>query len=82
MKGSFTGAYADKPGLFEIANKGTVFLDEITDLPQILQVKLLRAVQEKTFRRIGGAEDITVDVRIISATNRDLEESVKKGRFP
>ncbi len=81
MKGSFTGAYADKPGLFEIANKGTVFLDEITDLPQLLQVKLLRAVQEKTFRRIGGAEDITVDVRIISATNRDLEESVRKGAF-
>ena len=81
MKGSFTGAYSDRAGLLEQANKGTVFLDEIGDLPQILQVKLLRAVQEKTFRRIGGSEDIKVDVRIISATNKDLEESVRKGTF-
>jgi two-component system response regulator PilR (NtrC family) len=81
MKGSFTGAYSDKAGLFEMANKGTVFLDEIADLPHVLQVKLLRAVQEKTFRRIGGSEDITVDVRIISATNKDLEESVRMGTF-
>lgn len=81
MKGSFTGAYSDKAGLFELANKGTVFLDEIADLPHVLQVKLLRAVQEKTFRRIGGSEDITVDVRIISATNKDLEESVRMGTF-
>ncbi len=81
MKGSFTGAYADRPGLLEQAHKGTVFLDEIGDLPQVLQVKLLRAVQEKTFRRIGGSEDIKVDVRIVSATNKDLSESVKKGTF-
>lgn len=81
MKGSFTGAYSDKAGLFELANKGTVFLDEIADLPHVLQVKLLRAVQEKTFRRIGGSEDITVDVRIVSATNKDLEESVRMGTF-
>jgi two-component system response regulator PilR (NtrC family) len=81
MKGSFTGAYADKPGIFEMARGGTIFLDEIGDLPPVLQVKLLRVVQEKTFRRIGGSEDIRVDVRIISATNQDLREKVKKGEF-
>ncbi len=81
MKGSFTGAYLDKPGLFEIARGGTIFLDEIAELPPALQVKLLRVVQEKTFRRIGGAEDIKVDTRIISATNKDLEKSVKEGAF-
>ncbi|NLX50834.1 MAG: sigma-54-dependent Fis family transcriptional regulator, partial [Deltaproteobacteria bacterium] len=73
MKGSFTGAYADRAGLFELARGGTVFLDEIGELPPVLQVKLLRVVQEKTFRRIGGAEDIKVDVRIISATNQNLK---------
>jgi len=61
MKGSFTGAYSDKMGLFEVASGGTVFLDEIAELPPVLQVKLLRAVQEKSFRRIGGSEDITID---------------------
>jgi two-component system response regulator PilR (NtrC family) len=81
IKGSFTGAYADKAGLFEIAHGGTVFLDEITQLPRLLQVKLLRVVQEKTFRRIGGADDIHVDVRIISATNQNLAETVKTGSF-
>jgi two-component system response regulator PilR (NtrC family) len=81
VKGSFTGAYADKAGLFEIARGGTVFLDEIGELPPLLQVKLLRVVQEKTFRRIGGAEDIHVDVRIISATNRNLHDQVKLGSF-
>jgi len=81
MKGSFTGAYADRAGLFELAKGGTVFLDEIGELPPVLQVKLLRVVQEKTFRRIGGAEDIKVDVRIISATNQNLKENVKKGEF-
>ena len=81
MKGSFTGAYADKAGLFEMAKGGTIFLDEIGELPQVLQVKVLRVVQEKTFRRIGGSEDIKVDVRIISATNKNLLESVKKGDF-
>lgn len=81
MKGSFTGAYADRAGLFELARGGTIFLDEIGELPPVLQVKLLRVVQEKTFRRIGGAEDIKVDVRIISATNQDLPEKVKKGEF-
>jgi two-component system response regulator PilR (NtrC family) len=64
-----------------MARGGTMFLDEIGELPPVLQVKLLRVVQEKTFRRIGGAEDIKVDVRIISATNQNLEERVKKGEF-
>ena len=81
MKGSFTGAYADRPGLFEMAKGGTIFLDEIGELPPVLQVKVLRVVQEKTFRRIGGAEDIKVDVRIISATNQNLSERVKRGDF-
>jgi two-component system response regulator PilR (NtrC family) len=81
LKGSFTGAHADKPGLFEIAKGGTIFLDEVGELPPVLQVKLLRVVQEKTFLRIGGTENIRVDVRIISATNRNLEEMIKKGEF-
>jgi two-component system, NtrC family, response regulator PilR len=81
MKGSFTGAFTDKQGLFEMARGGTIFLDEIGELPALLQVKLLRVVQDKTFRRIGGAEDIKVDVRIIAATNQDLVERVKKGEF-
>jgi len=81
MKGSFSGAYADKPGLFEIAHGGTIFLDEIGELPPFLQVKLLRVVQEKTFLRIGGAKEITVDVRIVSATNQDLEAKVREKQF-
>ncbi|MDD5167928.1 MAG: sigma-54 dependent transcriptional regulator [Syntrophales bacterium] len=81
MKGAFTGAYSDKAGLFEIARAGTIFLDEIGELSPFIQVKLLRVVQEKTFRRIGGADDIHVDVRIISATNRHLAEKVKDGSF-
>ena len=81
IKGSFTGAYSDKAGLFEIAHGGTIFLDEIAELPPLLQVKLLRVVQEKTFRRIGGADDIRVDVRIISATNQNLADNVKTGSF-
>ena len=81
MKGSFTGAYADKQGFFEMARGGTIFLDEIGELSPSLQVKLLRIIQERTFRRIGGAEDIKVDVRIISATNKNLQERVTKGEF-
>ncbi|MCX7635737.1 MAG: sigma-54 dependent transcriptional regulator, partial [Syntrophales bacterium] len=81
MKGAFTGAYTDRAGLFEVARGGTIFLDEIGELSPFLQVKLLRVVQDKTFRRIGGNEDITVDVRIISATNQDLEQKVKDGTF-
>ena len=81
MKGSFTGAIANKAGLFEMADGGTVFLDEIGELPLLIQVKLLRVIQERSFRRVGGTEDITVDVRVISATNKTLEEEVKKGNF-
>ena len=81
MKGSFSGAYTDKAGLFEVARKGTIFLDEIGELSPFLQVKLLRVVQEKTIRRIGGVEDFKVDVRILSATNRNLEEKVEKEEF-
>lgn len=81
MKGSFSGAFSDKPGLFEHAQGGTVFLDEIGELSPFLQVKLLRVVQDKTFRRIGGAEDITVDARIVSATNQDLEAKVAAREF-
>jgi two-component system, NtrC family, response regulator AtoC len=80
-KGAFTGAVGRKPGRFELANKGTIFLDEIGELPLALQVKLLRVLQEKEFERVGGTETIKVDVRIIAATNRNLEESVKKGVF-
>ncbi len=81
MKGAFTGANQDKPGLFEVASGGTIFLDEIGELSLALQVKLLRVVEEKSFRRIAGTEDIKVDVRIISATNKDLLEKVGQGTF-
>lgn len=81
IKGAFTGAYTDKAGLFKAARRGTIFLDEIAELPPPLQVKLLRVVQEKTFRRIGGTKDIQVDVRIISATNQNLADNVKSGSF-
>lgn len=80
-KGAFTGATISKPGYFELAHKGTLFLDEIGELPLTLQVKLLRAIEDKKILRLGGKEPIEVDVRIISATNRDLEEEVKKGNF-
>lgn len=81
VKGAFTGAYTDKLGLFSNARGGTVFLDEIAELPPLLQVKLLRVVQEKTFRRVGGTKDISVDVRLISATNQNLDEKIKNGTF-
>jgi two-component system response regulator PilR (NtrC family) len=80
-KGSFTGAISDKIGLFEAANGGTLFLDEVGELPLGMQVKMLRALQEKVIRRVGANEDIRVDVRIIAATNRDLEAGVKAGTF-
>ncbi|MGZ3539028.1 MAG: sigma-54-dependent transcriptional regulator [Thermodesulfobacteriota bacterium] len=81
MKGAFTDAIATKKGLFEVADEGTIFLDEISELPLLMQVKLLRVLQDKEFKRVGGTEDIRVDVRIISATNKDLEEAVKAKRF-
>ena len=81
MKGSFTGAISNKAGLFEVANGGTVFLDEIGDTTPTIQVKLLRVIQEREFRRVGGNQDVKVDVRIIAATNKDLEKSVADGSF-
>jgi len=80
-KGAFTGATTTRSGLFEVADGGTLFLDEIAELTPPVQVKLLRAVQEKTFKMVGGSEQLSVDVRIISATNRDLEREVMEGNF-
>jgi DNA-binding NtrC family response regulator len=80
-RGAFTGAVADKPGKFEMANGGTVFLDEIGDMSADLQVKVLRVLEEGEFERVGGNETIKVDARIIAATHRDLEEEVQKGNF-
>ncbi len=79
--GAFTGALQRKSGLFESANKGTVFLDEIGDLPLLTQTKILRVLQDKEIRRLGGKDNIKVDTRIIAATNRDLEKEVISGRF-
>ncbi|HOJ32778.1 MAG TPA: sigma-54 dependent transcriptional regulator [Candidatus Hydrogenedentes bacterium] len=80
-KGAFTDAREQKKGLFEIANGGTVFLDEIGDMSPALQAKLLRVLEDKAFKRIGGTTDITVDVRIIAATNRDLEHAIEQKSF-
>jgi DNA-binding NtrC family response regulator len=80
-RGAFTGASRTKPGLLEVASGGTVFLDEIGELPVTLQGKFLRALQEREIRRVGGTRPIGVDVRIVSATNRDLREAVAQGRF-
>ncbi|WP_151703794.1 sigma-54-dependent transcriptional regulator [Nitrincola alkalilacustris] len=80
-KGSFTGAYADKEGLFQCASGGTLFLDEVADLPLDMQVKLLRAIQEKVVRPVGSQTEVHVDVRILSATHKDLSEQVAVKRF-
>jgi two-component system response regulator AtoC len=80
-KGAFTGATRTKPGRFERAHKGTIFLDEIGDLPPSVQIKLLRVLQDGSIERLGGTETLSVDVRVITATNRNLDEDVKKGRF-
>ncbi|NVN97912.1 MAG: sigma-54-dependent Fis family transcriptional regulator [Geobacteraceae bacterium] len=80
-KGAFTGAFSDRPGLFEQANGGTLFLDEIGEVPILLQSKLLRALQEREIRRVGASENRKIDVRIITATNRNLELQVKEGVF-
>ncbi len=80
-KGSFTGAVADKQGLFQQANGGTLFLDEVADLPLAMQVKLLRAIQEKTVRAIGDTKEVPVDIRILSATHKDLNQLVQGGMF-
>lgn len=81
MKGAFTGAASNKQGLFELANNGTLFLDEIGEMPLNLQAKLLRIIEDGTFRRVGGISDIKVDVRIVSATNRTLQELIDNRQF-
>lgn len=80
-KGSFTGAVARKRGRFELANAGTIFLDEIGEINQQVQIKILRVLQEKKFERVGGEETLEVDVRVVTATNRDLEKEIAEGRF-
>ncbi|MEW6275645.1 MAG: sigma-54 dependent transcriptional regulator [Bacillota bacterium] len=80
-KGAFTGAVAAKPGKFELAHKGTIFLDEIGEISLSTQTKLLRVLQEREFERVGGTETIKVDARIIAATNKDLEKSIESGHF-
>jgi two-component system response regulator PilR (NtrC family) len=80
-KGSFTGAVHQKAGLFEVADGGTLFLDEIGELPQMMQVKLLRVLQEREFRRVGGTKNIQVDIRLVAATNKDLQAEVAAGDF-
>jgi DNA-binding NtrC family response regulator len=80
-KGAFTGAISQKPGRFEMAHMGTLFLDEIGDIPGQVQMKLLRVIQEREFERVGGLKTIKVDVRLITATNQDLEKAVKEGKF-
>jgi DNA-binding NtrC family response regulator len=80
-KGAFTGATSSKPGRFELADCGTLFLDEIGEIPVEMQVKLLRAIQESEFERVGGLKTIKVDVRLITATNRDLEQEIQRGNF-
>ncbi len=80
-KGAFTGADAKKPGRFDLADKGTLFLDEIGDLPALTQAKMLRFLEEKTFERLGATSTVSVDVRIIAATNKNLEKEVAKGTF-
>ncbi len=80
-KGAFTGAHRQRTGRFEIADQGTIFLDEIGDMSPDLQVKLLRALQERQFERVGGSQTIEVDIRVISATNKDLPAAIEKGTF-
>ena len=80
-KGAFTGAVASKPGKFELADKGTIFLDEIGDVPPAIQVKLLRVLQEREFERLGGTKTLKVDVRLVAATNRNLRSALEQGTF-
>ena len=78
-KGAFTGAMASKPGKFELADGGTIFLDEIGDMPPSIQAKLLRVLQEREFERLGGNKTRQIDVRVIAATNQDLREALEQG---
>src|SRR5438876_3736657 len=80
-KGSFTSAVGQRRGRFELADHGTIFLDEVGDIPPSMQAKLLRVLQERRFERVGGTETIEVDVRVIAATNRSLMRLVKEGKF-
>jgi transcriptional regulator with PAS, ATPase and Fis domain len=80
-KGAFTDARSQKRGIFELADKGTLFLDEIGEIPLMLQAKLLRVLEEQTFRRLGGLKDIKLDLRVVAATNKNLREAVKEGAF-
>jgi two-component system response regulator AtoC len=80
-KGAFTGAYRQKPGKFELASGGTIFLDEIAEISPSLQAKLLQVLQDRQFPRLGGKKDIRVDVRVLVATNKNIDEAVKTGRF-
>jgi two-component system response regulator PilR (NtrC family) len=81
MRGSFTGADSNKKGLLEVAERGTVFLDEIGEMSAVMQVKLLRVLQERRFRRVGGLEELQADIRVIAATNQDLAKAISEGRF-
>jgi two-component system response regulator PilR (NtrC family) len=81
MRGAFTGADSNKKGLLEVAEKGTIFLDEIGEMSQVMQVKLLRVLQERKFRRVGGLEELTADIRVVAATNQNLEKAVAEARF-
>ena len=81
MRGAFTGADSNKKGLLEVAEKGTIFLDEIGEMTPVMQVKLLRVLQERRFRRVGGLEELQADIRVVAATNQDLTRAVAEGRF-
>jgi len=81
MRGAFTSADSNKKGLLELAEKGTIFLDEIGEMSAVMQVKLLRVLQERKFRRVGGLEELTADIRVIAATNQNLSKAVAEGRF-
>jgi two-component system response regulator PilR (NtrC family) len=81
MRGAYTGADSNKKGLLEVAEKGTVFLDEIGEMSAVMQVKLLRVLQERRFRRVGGLEELTADIRVVAATNQDLTRLIAEGRF-
>src|SRR3954462_11344050 len=81
MRGAFTGAETNKKGLLEVAERGSVFLDEIGEMSGVMQVKLLRVLQERRFRRVGGLEEMQADIRIIAATNQDLTRLISEGRF-